>query len=235
MENECGRCLKVQKDLRDLLGSRADWFSLRYFESIRRTDEAVVRSLNEAFGCLRGIAPEGLIFVDIEATGLTPGVPLFLVGVLSAASGSIELLQLFARSYEEEGAVLRHFFSAFPRQDVVVSFNGKSYDLPYIRDRAFYHGISPSPRLGDIDLLHEARRRWRHALPNCRLQTLERHICRRIRTGDIPGMEIPDAYHRFVRSGNALQIAEILHHNAMDLLTLVELMVVVLEEGEPEA
>ncbi len=81
----------------------------------------------------------------------------------------------------------------------------------------------PRPELIHFDLLHHSRRRWKETLPNCKLQTLERFICGRRRTGDIPGEAIPAAYHQFVRSGDARQIKAILHHNALDLVTLLQL------------
>jgi uncharacterized protein YprB with RNaseH-like and TPR domain len=81
----------------------------------------------------------------------------------------------------------------------------------------------PRPELFHYDLLHHSRRRWKDTLPNCKLQTLERFICGRRRTGDIPGDAIPAAYHQFVRSSDARQIKAILHHNALDLVTLLQL------------
>ena len=81
----------------------------------------------------------------------------------------------------------------------------------------------PRPDLIHCDLLHHARRRWKHELPDCKLQTLERHICRRRRLDDIPGREIPSAYHDFVRHGDAWLIRGVLHHNALDLITLLQL------------
>ena len=74
-----------------------------------------------------------------------------------------------------------------------------------------------------IDLLHHSRRVWRQQLPNCRLQTLERYICGRHRVGDLPGSEIPEAYHDYVRTGGLRQVRAILHHNALDLVTLLQL------------
>ena len=79
------------------------------------------------------------------------------------------------------------------------------------------------PQLVHCDLLHHARRRWRDEMPNCKLQTLERLLCGRHRAGDIPGSEIPAAYADFVRSGNAVSMKAILHHNALDLVTLCHL------------
>ena len=80
----------------------------------------------------------------------------------------------------------------------------------------------PRPNPLHFDLLHHSRRRWKHVLPNCKLQTLERYLCGRARQGDIPGSEIPAAYHEFVRSGDARQMGDILHHNALDLVTLLQ-------------
>ena len=113
-----------------------------------------------------------------------------------------------------------------------MSFNGKTYDLPYVRDRMGYFGYDFPADLTHIDLLHEGRRRFKERLPNCKLQTLERAICKRGRTGDIPGEAIPDAYHAFVRTGNALELRDILHHNALDLITLVEIVLFMLEGRE---
>jgi len=82
-----------------------------------------------------------------------------------------------------------------------------------------------------VDVLHHARRRWRGQLPNCRLQTLERYICGRHRTGDLPGSEIPTAYHDYVRTGNLTHVPSIVQHNALDLVTLLQLTLVLVREA----
>ena len=87
-------------------------------------------------------------------------------------------------------------------------------------------GLGPRdtrPELAHADLLHHSRRKWRDHLPNCRLQTLEWYICGRRRAGDIPGSQIPATYHKFVRDGDPTRMRDVLHHNALDLLTLVQL------------
>jgi len=76
------------------------------------------------------------------------------------------------------------------------------------------------------DLLHESRRVWRTQLPDCRLQTLEQHVCGRpARTDDIAGADIPAAYQAFVVGGNARQLAAIIQHNRLDLVTMAELLI----------
>lgn len=162
------------------------------------------------------------VFLDIETTGLS-GSPLFLVGLLFHRGNGLRLRQLFARDYSEEKPLLQYLIELLGEFDALVTFNGKSFDMPYIRDRCRYSILPFRVEIHHFDLLHEYRRRWKRILPNCRLQTLESRICYRYRAGDIPGSEIPNAYHDFVRTGDARQIKSILHHNALDLLTMSEL------------
>jgi uncharacterized protein YprB with RNaseH-like and TPR domain len=116
------------------------------------------------------------------------------------------------------------FLAEMDRRSLLVTFNGKSFDYPFIRSRAAASGLRVSEVEHHLDLLHVGRRFWRHRLPNCKLQTLERFLCHRVREGDIPGAEIPDAYHAYVRTGNAYQIVDILKHNLLDLVTLADIM-----------
>ena len=190
--------------------------------------------LTERLKPLSTVRPEAVLFVDIEATGFTSGTPVFLVGTfVCEPEGGFRLRQYLARDYGEEGVILSFFAEQLEQAEAIVSFNGKRYDLPYLRDRSAYHAVPFPFTQPHIDLLHESRARFRHRLPNCRLQTLERWLCRRVRTGDIPGHEIPDAYHRYVRTGNALEMRDIVHHNALDLITLAEVMLHVLKEPLP--
>jgi hypothetical protein len=94
--------------------------------------------------------------------------------------------------------------------------------MPVLRDRLGLHGVASPDEPPHLDLLHHARRRWRGVLPDCRLQTLEWKICGRRRSGDIPGEEIPAAYHHFVRTGDASDMLTVFHHNALDLITLAD-------------
>jgi len=228
--NDLGRFLRIDKRLPELLPSAGDAFRRRFIRSVETAGGADPEAeLTPSLLPMAKARPEDLLFVDIEATGLTSGTPLFLIGALGLMDGDLKVAQLLARDYSEEAALLAHFSGMMSGASVVVSFNGKTYDLPYIRDRSAFCGVRIDLPEVHLDLLHESRRRWRDQLPNCRLQTLERHICRRVRTGDIPGDQIGDAYHRFVQTGNAVDIRDILQHNALDLITLAELMVHLLE------
>jgi uncharacterized protein YprB with RNaseH-like and TPR domain len=175
-------------------------------------------------------APSRIAWVDIESAGFM-GRPIFLVGVMRPRDGELVITQFLARDYSQERALLAEFAAFAARLQVLVTFNGKCFDLPFLRERMAYHRVKGGPEMECVDLLWAARRRWRGKLPDCRLQTLERHLCRRLRPGDIPSALIPQRYHDFVRSQDASLIAPVMRHNRLDLLTMAELSVLLL--GEP--
>ena len=232
VQGDAGQFLMIDRPMQALFPSAGKAFNQRYSHTISSLEEPVPHDTRGTLQPLAGAGPAGVLYVDIETTGLTANTPLFLVGALVFEAGELRLRQFLARDYSEEAALLDHFCQLLAHAQVVVSFNGKSYDLPYIRDRSFFFGVAFEFRQVHIDMLHEGRRRWKDRLPNCKLQTLERVICRRMRSGDIPGADIPDAYHRFVRTGNAVEMRDILHHNALDLVTMAEVLVFILEGRE---
>jgi len=134
------------------------------------------------------------------------------------------LRQYFARHYGEEGALLRALADQMRGFDTLVTFNGKSYDVPFMSARAVVHGARSAIPERHIDLLHPARRRWKELLPNCRLQTLEFHVCRRRRFGDVPGEEVPALYHDYIRRGDPYRLVPVFHHNLLDVITMAEVL-----------
>jgi uncharacterized protein YprB with RNaseH-like and TPR domain len=171
-----------------------------------------------------GMVPSDTIFLDLETTGLSCS-PLFLIGTMCWEDGDLVVRQYLARDYSEERAAIARFARAFTGRKMLVTFNGKSFDMPYLRMRAASTRVELPAEPPHFDLLHVCRRVWKDSLPNCKLQTLETHICRRPRYGDIPGERIPEAYHAFVRTGDARRMVQILHHNMLDLVTMADLMV----------
>ncbi|MHC4561281.1 MAG: ribonuclease H-like domain-containing protein [Planctomycetota bacterium] len=169
------------------------------------------------------IRAEDLLFFDLETTGLSSS-PLFLIGAMVWEDGRLVTRQYFARDYSQEGGVVELFLALATERKLLVTFNGKTFDAPFVRTRAAANGISCALAHAHLDLLHAARRVWKGRLPDCKLQTLERHICGRARHDDIPGHLIPDAYHAYVRTGNAAQMVNVLEHNFLDLVTLADIM-----------
>lgn len=162
--------------------------------------------------------------VDLETTGLHSG-PLFLIGTISLRGGRLCITQYLARDYSEERGAIALFAEDLTRHRLLITFNGAAYDLPYLRMRAAACGIGLTLPDAHLDLLFPCRRAFGPRLPDCRLRTLQAWIVGRDAFDDIPGADIPDAYHHFVRTGDATILVRILRHNILDLLTMVGLLI----------
>ncbi|MCK4236497.1 MAG: ribonuclease H-like domain-containing protein [Candidatus Krumholzibacteria bacterium] len=210
----------------DKIWEDAETFHGEYLEALS-DPFAPGTSKFEPLKILRDVPIEEICYLDLETTGLSM-VPLFLVGLMYTTERKLVVDQLFARDYTEEPVVLRFLKGILRRFKAVVTFNGITFDLPFLSERMAVAGIEFSPPEIHLDLLPLARRALKGRTPNHRLQTLEIYLCNRKRIGDVPGSEIPDVYHEFVRTGDAGDIEGVFHHNRLDLLTMIQLVTVFL-------
>jgi uncharacterized protein YprB with RNaseH-like and TPR domain len=226
-----GACLLFERTVADLF-DRSDPATAPFCSVFLQGRHALgALEPDSPWGRLLSTDAAELVFLDIETLGLM-GTPVFLVGLLSFRDGNLLIRQFFSRDYSEELPMLAAVAATLVDCRALVTFNGKTFDLPTLRDRMAAHLLTP-PRIDHhFDLLHESRRRFRRVLPDCRLQTLEHHICRRKRTGDVPGELIPQLYHDFVATGDASGIRDVLHHNALDLVAMVEILTFIAQGGE---
>jgi hypothetical protein len=171
-----------------------------------------------------GASPNSVLFLDIETAGLSANTYVFLVGLMYWVDGEFHVEQTFARDYTEEPGLLHHVRSTMERFNTVVTYNGASFDLPFIRTRMAVHRIPDVEPMDSVDLLHASRRVFRPELPNCRLVTVERHLRGVEREDDIPSRFIPRAYHEFVRSKDARIMRNVVYHNRMDVFTMAMIL-----------
>ena len=176
------------------------------------------------------------LFLDLETTGLAGGAGTyaFLVGCgwfePFAASDSMRrpacfrTRQFFLSDFAAERALLESVAELAGGIDCVVTYNGKTFDLPLIDTRfALQRMAAPFADAAHVDMLHPARRMWREEDVECRLTHLEQTLCGYEREGDVPGFEIPSRYFRYVRSGDPRPLAAVLEHNRLDIVSLAML------------
>lgn len=175
-------------------------------------------------GMARRIRNDQVCFLDIETTGLSPNTYVFLCGLMYLENGRFVVEQLFARDYSEETGVLLYLRDVLDRYPMIITYNGTGFDVPFLQTRMAVARIETVKPFEHVDLFESARERFTNVLPNCKLETIERHLRGFSRNGDIPGWQIPEAYHDFVRTGDASDIQRILYHNRMDLLAMVYLV-----------
>lgn len=174
--------------------------------------------------------PERWAFVDTETSGLTGGAGAFafLVGGGAITRTGFTVDQFFLREPGEERSLLEGFTEWLAPFEVLVTYNGRAFDIPLLETRYRMCRLKPPfARMRHIDLLYSARRLWRLALERCRLQDLEVRILGFERVGDVGGNLIPQLYVDYLRTGHARPLDAVFHHNALDLLSLACLAAIV--------
>jgi len=176
------------------------------------------------------LGSEGLdriLFLDTETSGLAGGTGTFafLVGLGFRSAEGFNVLQLFMRDPGQEQAFLSALGVIANRFEHVVTFNGKSFDIPLLNTRHVLNGAAtPFGQMAHVDLLPLARRLWRNRMSSRALKDLEIEILHVPRSQDeVPGWMIPEIYFDYLRSGDARPLAGVFYHNAMDILSLAAL------------
>lgn len=178
-------------------------------------------SLSE--GLIPQAAPENIAFLDTETTGLAggSGTYAFLIGVGSIHPEGFRVRQFFMRDYNEEASQLHALSAYLARFQVIVTYNGKSYDQPLLETRyTMSRARHPFSKLEHLDLLFGARRLFRLRLENCRLTNLEAQILGFDRGEDIAGELIPYCYFEYLRTRRAHRLLPVFHHNVLDIVSL---------------
>jgi uncharacterized protein len=197
---------------RNDVSALSSWISSRYSPS---------HPLNLLLSSFSGA--DNMLFMDIETLGLKE-VPLILIGVAEASEDGLIINQYLLRDLKEEKVALNGFLSHQDSDKVYVTFNGRSFDVPFIRSRMRYHHMSDRINSQHLDLLHFSRRQWKDKLPNCRLQTLEKEFFGVERIDDVPSSLVPEFYLTYRKTGNIGPLVPIIEHNREDVVTLAKIL-----------
>lgn len=167
------------------------------------------------------------LFLDTETTGLGgAGAIVFMVGIAYfTPNNEFEVRQFFLRHPAEEQAMLTTLTDYLVPDTPLVTFNGRSFDVPMVAGRYLLSRLPTSiSRLTNLDLLFPARRLWGRRLPSCALSALEADILGiRREQRDVPGALIPLLYQQYVTTGDAREMARVFYHNEQDILSMVAL------------
>jgi uncharacterized protein YprB with RNaseH-like and TPR domain len=211
----------------------------RLFSALKQHGSADIGALSELPASLLDalsdheiaeVVPARWAFLDTETTGLAggSGTYAFLIGVGRITADGFRVRQFFMRDYVEEKSVLAALEAHLSEFDVMITYNGKTYDQPLLETRyRMCRQKPPFSRMRHLDLLFGARRLWKLRLESCRLVQLEQQILGVFRDGDLPGELIPYVYFEYLRAREAQRLVPVFHHNAMDILTLACLTAVV--------
>ncbi|MBD3258407.1 hypothetical protein GF377_08230 [candidate division GN15 bacterium] len=172
------------------------------------------------------LSPFTAVFFDTETTGLGGvGAVPFLVGCGSLTPDGLEVRQYLLPDYTDEAAMLERVMTEFSDDRCLVSYNGRAFDIPLVRDRLIVNRVARQiPYAHHVDLLHSSRRLFRRRLGDCSLTNVEREIFGFYREDDLPGYLVPAAYFDWLSSEEVGQLPDVLEHNRWDIVTLYFLM-----------
>lgn len=257
VENSAGQCYLVTRLCIPMGQEESQPYTLHALRepsvlgNLLERDLSVLAPLYPAYRLERCSDFRRSAFLDIESTGLGGGASIyaFMVGVGTFEpqernpDASEELLtfvvrQLFMRHPGEEPALLTALADLLQGCESLVTFNGRSFDAPFLRGRYRYAGhflpadVGMPTALDDetphLDLLHPARRLWRKRLGSCALTNLERRVLGYSRTeADVPGSLIPQLYADYLHDGDGRMMQRVFYHNREDIVSMAALTEVV--------
>jgi uncharacterized protein len=212
---------------------RDEWFPLDHRHgalALGSALDAAPEALRLLLGAETSPHPSRLAFFDIETTGLAGGTGTYVVlaglGTYEDAEAggppAFRMRQYFLADLAHERAMLAMLAADIGRFDGLVTYNGRSFDVPFVETRLTMARLrSPYGRLAHFDLLHPVRRLYKHRMPGCRLAEAERRLLKLERPDDVPGWLIPQLYFDYLRAGRASPLRGVFRHNAEDVLSLV--------------
>lgn len=177
-------------------------------------------------------ATNRLVFIDTETTGLSggSGTKVFQIGICWYERDEIAVYQSLLTEPAAEQEFLQAFVDAVPDDAVLVSYNGKSFDLPLLATRLRLNRLhNPLLAMPHVDLLYSVRRAYRKSWSQCTLKMAESRLLGVNRVDDLPGAMAPEAWKAFVLGHAYRPVAEVLTHNKQDILSLAGLAVVLTE------
>ncbi|WP_202708272.1 ribonuclease H-like domain-containing protein [Sporosalibacterium faouarense] len=168
------------------------------------------------------ISNKEVLFFDIETTGFNRTKnSIVLIGMLYAQGTSIIIEQYFAESLNDEFQLLQAFKNLISKFDVLVSFNGDTFDIPFLNSKYKTHNIDFSiDRDNSFDILKLVRKNKNIlGLENCKLKTLEKRLGFN-RKDEISGKDSIKIYKSYLKTQNKIYKDIVLQHNFDDIYYL---------------
>lgn len=175
---------------------------------------------------LHACASGRVMFIDCETLGFG-SMPIFLIGALEwlRELRKVTLHQWLAHDYSEEPLIIEAFLNMMSGC-VLVSFNGRAFDIPMLRSRSVRYKLAWVEPTAHVDLFHISRKLWSGQFSNCRLSTL--CIAMNHPVSMPPSSLLPELYCQFVESHSDELRESLLLHNAVDVCALPVLLHAVL-------
>lgn len=170
--------------------------------------------------------PEDLLFFDIETTGLSARKDMvYLIGCVYTRNGIWYMKQWFADSADAEKELLVHFYMFSSKFSTLVHFNGTTFDIPFLKERADRSGtLTGKHSHKSLDIYKQIRPfKKLLGLPDCKQKTLEAFLGTN-RQDKFNGGQLIDIYWEYLRTKKGSLYEALLLHNEEDIEGLPALL-----------
>ncbi|TFG01507.1 MAG: hypothetical protein EU539_13975 [Promethearchaeota archaeon] len=178
---------------------------------------------------------EDLLFLDIETLGIYDS-PVIAVGLGFYRNDVFQVRILFARELEEEIAICEHLKNEIlPQFKCFVTYNGKSFDIPYLANRFLYF-FDENPMISEddvpyektntlyhhVDLYHNCRRKYKGLFCDYTLTNMEESLLDLKRQNELPSNLVGFYYRKYQKDPERYVglIKEIIEHNYYDVYSM---------------
>lgn len=166
------------------------------------------------------------LFFDIETTGFSPGHShLYLIGCIHFKDGIYHFTQWFSDlgTPDDEKELLENFLTFAEPFDLFVTYNGETFDLPYIEKKASIYGLTYE-KLSSYDIYKQIRSyKTLFQVSNLKLKTMEQFLGIN-REDKYDGQKLIAIYKDYLKTRDPLSYKCMLLHNREDVTSLISLL-----------
>ena len=170
---------------------------------------------------------DGFVFFDIETTGLSSKTSfIYLIGLAVRENDSIHIHQFLAQNRSDEADLLAAFYAMLHPSDILVTFNGAGFDIPFINARSrsypsLHHDLSSYEQTD----LYRLSANYAHLfhLPDKKQKSIERFLGIN-REDQYTGKELISIYYKYEKEQKKEPETLLLLHNYEDVLGMTKLL-----------
>lgn len=193
--------------------------------------EILEKVFNKELDINSGLLNRKICFLDIETTGLNRSTDsIYLIGLVfydNEVQGW-KMVQLFAEELKEEIDVLLEAYKLLEVFDLIINYNGNSFDIPFINSKLKFYKTDLSIDMDkslDLYRIIQANKKILQ-LHNYKLKTIEEYLGI-YREDKITGRECINLYFDYLITKNSISKANILLHNYEDLYYLLDVIKII--------
>lgn len=161
---------------------------------------------------------EQALFFDIETTGLSPKCShMYIIGCGYYRENHWFIKQWFAENSSEEFLILEEFLTFAKPFDTLITYNGTTFDLPYIKDKISGYLLEDTLPTNTLDLFRIVKPYKKFfSLPSLH-QTDVEHFLGLYREDQFSGKELIDVYRNYRKHPTNEALYQLLLHNKEDM------------------